>query len=409
METRGDKYLINITEGNRNKYYKLHDNGNGTFVVKYGRVGGHENEMEYPISQWDKIIHDKTTRKKEPYTDVTHLHAEQNENAVPSFADIKFPTIKSLVSTLQSFAKKSVTENYMIASEAVTQKQVEEAQAILDRLIGLKDYKTANENLIELYKIIPRKMKNVKLHLFGLNEGYGLDFTKDSFQRLVTEEQATLDVMAGQVQTNTKTKDVANKAQTTLLEAMGLEIVLIEDSDRQTILRLLGPNARQFRSAFKIINTKTQSLFDKKLGEAANKATNLFWHGSRNENWWSILDSGLMIRPSNAVSTGNMFGWGCYFADKAQKSVGYTSLSGSYWASGSSNKAYLAIFKVHTGNWLKVLHHEYWMYDITEKTLKSKGLYDSLFAQGGADLRNNEYIVYNKNQCTVQYLVEIGN
>jgi poly [ADP-ribose] polymerase len=37
-----------------------------------------------------------------------------------------------------------------------------------------------------------------------------------------------------------------------------------------------------------------------------------------------------MIRPSGAVYTGSMFGDGIYFADKAAKSIGYSSLSGSY-------------------------------------------------------------------------------
>ena len=49
------------------------------------------------------------------------------------------------------------------------------------------------------------------------------------------------------------------------------------------------------------------------------------------------------------------------------------------------------------------------MYELTEKKLKARGAYDSFFALDGADLRNNEYIVYNKAQCTVQYLVEIGD
>ena len=41
-------------------------------------------------------------------------------------------------------------------------------------------------------------------------------------------------------------------------------------------------------------------------------------------------------------------------------------------------------------------------------TSVQRGSYDSLFAEGGIDLRNNEYIVYNQAQCTVKYLVEIG-
>ncbi len=47
------------------------------------------------------------------------------------------------------------------------------------------------------------------------------------------------------------------------------------------------------------------------------------------------------------------------------------------------------------------------------KTLKGEPVYkrefDSVFAKGGADLRNNEYIVYNSAQCTVSHLIEIGN
>ena len=38
--------------------------------------------------------------------------------------------------------------------------------------------------------------------------------------------------------------------------------------------------------------------------------------------------------------------------------------------------------------------------------LRQHGDYDSLFAEGGIDLKNNEYIVYNEAQCTPRYLVE---
>ena len=43
-----------------------------------------------------------------------------------------------------------------------------------------------------------------------------------------------------------------------------------------------------------------------------------------------------------------------------------------------------------------------------ESNLKKRGDYNSLFAEGGADLRNNEYIVYNQNQCNVKYIVEVN-
>ena len=35
--------------------------------------------------------------------------------------------------------------------------------------------------------------------------------------------------------------------------------------------------------------------------------------------------------------------------------------------------------------------------------------FDSVYAHGGADLRNDEFIVYQPQQCSISYLVEISN
>ena len=68
-----------------------------------------------------------------------------------------------------------------------------------------------------------------------------------------------------------------------------------------------------------------------------HKNKKLLWHGSRNENWMSIISNGLILNP-NAVITGKMFGQGIYFAPKSRKSFGYTSYDGSYWARGNSKR-----------------------------------------------------------------------
>lgn len=404
METRGDKKLIMVTESNNNKFYNMHDNGDGTFTVDWGRVGATSAKTVYPIKKWDSMYRQKT---KKGYKDVTEMFVAEAETG-DDFNDIQDRIIDSLVKELQAFASHSVSENYMVASESVTEKQINEAQALIDQLAKtkVKDPSEANELLLEVYSVIPRRMSNVRYHLFG-NESRIGSFSPDTLNRVISNEQATLDVMRGQVSTQAKTNKVADKSHSTLLDAMGLEIEQTDQKDVDTIVKLLGPNSRQFSKAYRVINTGTQEKFDRKLHSSDNKSTHLFWHGSRNENWWSILDTGLILRPSNAVITGKMFGYGIYFADKAQKSIGYTSLRGSYWARGSAHKAYLALFEVHTGNWLHARRHESWMYDLNEKKLRSRGSYDSLYAEGGIDLRNNEYIVYNDSQCTVKYLVEI--
>lgn len=170
----------------------------------------------------------------------------------------------------------------------------------------------------------------------------------------------------------------------------------------------MGNDSNKYRNAFQVTNHNAQKAFEKQLKISLKPWTKLLWHGSRNENWLNILQTGLVLRPTNAIITGKMFGYGIYFADKCGKSMGYTSLRGSYWTRGSANQGFMALFETNTGLEYRTERHESWMSNLNWHELKKRGQYDSLFAKGGADLRNNEYIVYDQNQCTVKYLIEIG-
>ena len=288
---------------------------------------------------------------------------------------------------------------------------ISSAQQIVDDLVPLITVgtitKSINDKLLELYRVIPRKMKKVQYHLLDFDR-----ITQGNLveaQKLLATEQATLDVMSGQVKVvAAKKKSGEEKKVQTILEAMGLSVLLPDDTDIQSIKGYLGRNSHQYRKAFKVINKRTQEKFNNNLKDARNKTIKHYWHGSRNENWWSILESGLVLRPTNAIITGKMFGYGIYFADRAQKSIGYSSLQGSYWTRGRSNKGFLSLFDVHIGNYLKIKKHQYWCNSLNKHNLRKHGDYDSLFAEGGYDLRNNEYIIYDDAQCTIKYIVEIG-
>lgn len=313
------------------------------------------------------------------------------------------------------FAKKSISNNYNVSAEQVTHKQVAEAQRILDELVTKVkmnvDTKTFNQTLLELYQIIPRKMAHVNEHLITTIQ---TQEELDALERKLSDEQATLDVMRGQVEMNEKQKEaveeqVSNQREKIdILEAMGLQVESVDDEAIiNQIKTLMQDHASHFQKAYKVINLKTQTSFDNYLAQKENKKLSLFWHGSRNENWISILETGLVLRPANAVITGKMFGYGLYFADKFQKSLNYSSLQGSYWTRGTANVGFLALYDVHVGNQFHIKKHESWCYELTKEKLLERGKYDSLFAEGGADLRNNEYIVYEQAQCTVKYLIEV--
>ena len=67
----------------------------------------------------------------------------------------------------------------------------------------------------------------------------------------------------------------------------------------------------------------------------------------------------------------------------------------------------MALFDVHLGNQLQLERHESWCSSLDDKKLRSRGDYDSLFAKGGYDLRNNEFIVYKEDQSTIKYLIQM--
>lgn len=399
--------LIMTSAENNNKFYDMVENDDGSITSTWGRVDVTSTVTHYPVGKkkWETLLKSKL---KKGYVDVTHLRAESSTKV--DFATISNRPIAKIVADLQAFANTSVKHNYTISAESVTPQMVVEAQRILDELVPLidkgKKAQPINDRLLELYRVIPRKMKKVQYHLLDFDVLKNLD-NVSAAEKLIATEQATLDVMKGQVNVSTAKKAVKDATQT-ILDAMGIEIVEPTQADIHEVKKHLGRNSHQYKTCYRVVNKKTQARFDKFVGKAHNKTVRQFWHGSRNENWWSIIDTGLVLRPTNAIITGKMYGKGIYFAPKAQKSIGYTSLRGSYWTSGSANRGFLSLYDVHLGNYLQIKHHQHWCYDLTEVSLKRRGNYDSLFAEKGADLRNDEYIVYNEAQNTIKYLVEIG-
>lgn len=397
--------LMMVTAGNNNKFYNMFPQGD-SLVVEWGRVGATPQKTTYPISKWNSLYRSKVNKG---YKDITDLVKENTTKS--DYLAIGDSRIESLFDKLLSFARDSVKQNYTISSDAVTQAQISEAQVYIDSLTNLVsngaviDIDKFNKLLLELYTVIPRRMTNVRDHLIKNTRDYR-KLLQDA-RNIIDSEQKTLDVMRGQVSMKgiQDTSDVSDK---TILDVLGIEVEYGSADDFDVVKRLMGSDAHELKHVYRVIHHKSRNRFDEQIKNAQNKKTELFWHGSRNENWISILQSGLKIRPSNAILTGAMFGHGIYFADKYRKSAGYTSLSGAYWTRGESKTAFIALMDVHVGNQYRVLRHSYECYKFTKAYLQQKGNYDSVFAERGADLRNNEYIVYDDAQCTIKYLVEIG-
>ena len=399
-------YLIMVTTANNNKYYNLFPE-DGQFRVEYGRVDATKTTRYYPISKWDSQI---TSKIRKGYIDVTDLKkdlVEEISSANPEspYKEIENAAIRAIVEKLQNLARETIQKNYTVKASSVTQDMVDAAQKIIDTLANsCSAVEEFNDNLLKLFTVIPRKMGNVRDYLADKPE---------DFARVVSKEQDLLDVMRGQIYVKPDNEPVEHveKKQQTILEELGLEMEEATADDVALIKTLMNESAGKFKKAWRVKNIQTQERFDKFVAENDIKDTRLLFHGSRSENFWSIIKTGLVLRPTNAVITGKMFGYGCYYAPKCQKSIGYTSLSGSYWAHGGNNTAYMALFDVAYGTPYDVYNFDSKYYNLDYNKLQQfKPGANCLHAHSDKGmLRNDEIVVYKEDQMTIKYLIEIGN
>lgn len=399
-------YLIMVTTANNNKYYNLFPEGD-QFRVEYGRVDATKTTRYYPMSKWNSQISSKLSKGYQDVTDLKHDLVEEISSANPEspYREIENAAVKAIVEKLQSLAHETIQKNYTVKASAVTQDMVDAAQKIIDELAnGDATTEAFNDKLLKLFTVIPRKMGNVRDYL--------ADKVED-FAKIISKEQDLLDVMRGQIYVKPENEPVEHveKKQQTILEELGLEMEETTADDVVLIKKLMNESAGKFRKAWRVKNIKTQECFDKFVAENDIKDTRLLFHGSRSENWFSIIKTGLMIRPSNAVYTGSMFSDGIYFAPKCQKSIGYTSLSGSYWAHGGNNVAYMALFEVAYGTPYVVYQHDSSCYHLNYDVLQNKNpKCNCLHAKADKGmLRNDEIVFYRNDQMTIKYLIEIGN
>lgn len=392
------KYLIKVEPGaNNNKYYEMIVNEGSVFTVNFGRVGClNPQHVTYPISKYDSKLREKLNKGYVDRTELVAVEATPTPN--DGYVPIPDKEIAKIVEHLRALAKATVEKNYLIGSASVTQKMIDEAQKYIDELLQLNHVLGFNIKLTELFTIIPRKMGAVKDYLAN---------DSSDFNNIICKEQDLLDVMKGQVTTNQIQESGKPVTNQTILEALGLEMMPCSNNDIQTIKHEMGDISNRFANAWRIVNKRTEERYNKYLREKGITNTKLLFHGTRSENVWSIYQTSLCLRPTNAVITGKMLGYGLYFAPKARKSLGYTSLDGSYWVNGRSNEGYMFLFDVAYGK----AHHAdtFSGYgNMTEEKLKQlDSSANCIHAHAGNYLRNDEIIVYNEAAVNMKYLIQL--
>lgn len=298
---------------------------------------------------------------------------------------VEDPVSNELYVKLKKFAKQVVESE--LQSADITKAQVKESKRILKRLGQVKTVKCFNKHLMNLMTLSPRKCRYVNTLLAT---------SPKDFADIVTREETLITAMEAFVGEDT--------VLTNDFSSYGMEVYIATDEQKKKVLEKLSPGLQpKVKQIYRVIHKEHKKRFDNYVKNNNIKTIKQFWHGSKNENWFSIAVNGLQLNP-NAAITGKMFGYGIYFATRAKKSIGYTSLNGSYWANGNNHRAYLAVFKVAYKN----PKHVY-QYDQHYSSLKHVHPHDALFAHAGQMLLNDEIIVYNECQTTLQYIIELEN
>lgn len=391
--------LIMVTVENNNKFYDMKQVNDDTFQVSYGRIGVTCTNQTYPMNKWATKYNEKI---RKGYQDVTALHTTSVciAPAEPTYVSLSDSEIQKLLDDLQTAARKTISSNYLIESKDVTKEMVNAAQDIINKISHTRSISDIDSLLLSLFEVIPRRMGNVQDYLLH---------NMTELPKILKREQDLLDVMAGQISTVVVPNSVGKK-ECTILDAYGLKMSPASDSDIEKIKKELGSCANMFSRAWDVKNSTTQTSFDEYMKDHPGCKKKLLWHGSRTENWWGILCSGLKIHPSNAQINGKMFGYGIYFAPKAMKSLGYTSMTGTRWARGSDNRGFMALYEVAYGKPYKTSLWENRYSCLDAQSFQELAPDANCFhAKAGNNLVNDEIIVYQESQVTIKYLVELKN
>lgn len=375
-----------VDQNNHNRDFQMIQTSPTVFVGLMNRVGAAPVKRSYPMNRWDRVYDEKIRRG---YIDVTKYHKKTKRS---NYKEIEDEEIRDFFLRIEGYSNTALKENYLESYDNVNQEMLNEAKSILEDFTEEDSMNETNEKLMSLFRVIPRKMHDVSEYL--LHDGVSLN-------EVLLREWDLFRVMEARVSQN----NVFVEPEHTILDSLGVEIKAVHDGEELYMIRKLLSKESQglLRKAFLVQNKKTDERFNeymKKYGYSDNDI-HYYFHGSRNENWYGLIKSGPLLMPKNVVITGKAFGNGIYFANRARKSLGYTSLRGSYWAHGNSKRGYMGIYKVIYNNPKHVkVHGNY--------SLRNIRPHDAVFAHKGLDLQNDEIIIYREAQATLKYILEIG-
>jgi len=391
-------YLTAINEEcNQYKFYKITPTQNGEIECEYGRIGDRSGRfarrpVRYPSRMyWIRYL-EKLGKGYVDQSDV-YLTPECKPGAPrPSGGGQVEETVKArLYKRLVGYARRAVRT--ALVCEHVSEGQVKRSREILDELSEARSVREFNDRILELMSICPRRVGDkryggVKAMLAETEADYG---------KIVDREESlvlAMEAVAGKQPDDDGgpcgfSDDISVREATPEEEA---EVRKLLDPEQDAMLREL----------YRVDSARHRERFEKRCAERGITEIRRYFHGSRNENWASIVQNGLLLNP-NAVITGKMFGNGIYTATESGKSWGYTSGRGSYWARGTSDVGIMGLYATAYGK----------PYDVTSAARYDQAFLDAhgcdcVHAHRGSGLYRDEVVFYDEAAMCIEFLAIFG-
>lgn len=407
-----DRYLIIVDAArNLNDCYKMTDLGGGTWGATSGRIGERQGRNRrsrnvvipktYPDYRFGLAILEKLLSG---YQDKSECHEKRiirKKNADAAVYGIDDDKVSELVEKLMRYAQQAIAENYSVSYTDVSDEMIRQANEALGRLRKSATLEDFNRHLNDLMCIIPRKI-----------DGRGAAGVKSQFAsssadyaEILEREKELLDIMEGQIRIKGAEE---GKQDGSILDSMGITMRRATDAEfEEAKAALNGGLQAKLKAVYRVTNRATQEKFDGYVKDTGVN-TKVFWHGSKNRNWISILQKGLLLNPDAAI-TGKMFGQGIYFAPSAMKSWGYTSSGTAKWTNENGSDAFMALFDTAYGNPYVVYTHTVNSSFDWEELKQIAPDCDCLHAKADKGmLLADEVIFYREDQVTVKYLCEFA-
>lgn len=392
------KYLTCIhRESNNYKAYELTQLPNNTISARYGSLDemadgkGRIIKNPFPSYYFWLKYYEKLSKGYKDQTDIYLAPVTKKETKKKEYT----PTTDNeiLYSTLLRFAKQKVSS--VLAQKSVSIKQAKAARKIWNSLGKYKTVRGFNKHLEELLLVSPRKrnplVDNVR-NFFAK--------TKEDFAEILNREENLILAMESCAYAS---KDVETTSDS--FKKFDIDVFKANDTQYKEVLNLLGNShlASMVKAVYRVKPKKQEERFAKYCKENHISVIKKLWHGSRTENWASIIKDSLLLNP-NAQITGKMFGNGIYFAPSPSKSFNYTSYKGTYWAKGSSDRGFMGIFACAYGKPLMVKTYG----GNYESQVKNSDCNCLHATSSNTGLRADEIVFYNEDALCLNYIVEFG-